>query len=84
MIASSDRTTQVALYNYALRGYEDKTGNLHPRSECDRPGAGQPRGRPPGDTPATVPLEAVIKRDSVNHKTTYEIKLPKAALGLTT
>jgi len=72
MIANSNRTAQVALYNYALGGVEGALGAVIVEGEEGAPG--QP---PPGVT------EAVVARNSVTKKTTYEIKLPKAALGLT-
>jgi hypothetical protein len=72
MIANSNRTAQVALYNYALGGVEGALGSVIVEGEEGAPG--QP---PPGVT------EAVVVRNSSTHKTTYEIKLPKAALGLT-
>ena len=67
MIASADRTAQVALYNYALGGVE---GNIGLVLESQFHEAG------PGGT------EAVITRNATTKKTTYEIKLPKASLGL--
>lgn len=73
MIASADRTTQVALYNYALGGVEGATGDVIVEHEAG----------PGGDPECNCATEAVIKRDAATHKTTYEIKLPKAALGLT-
>jgi len=72
MIADSTRTVQVALYNYALGGYEDNTGKF---IQTDGVIVNEEAG--PGGT------TAMITRDSVNHKTIYEIKLPKASLGLT-
>ena len=83
MIASADRTTQVALYNYALLGYEDKTGKFIPDPNAADPVLVNHEATPPGDTPCDCPTSAVIKRDSANHKTIYEIKLPVASLGLT-
>ena len=66
MIASADRTAQVALYNYALGGVDGALGAVIVEHEAG-----------PGGT------EAVITRNAVTKKTTYEIKLPKASLGLT-
>jgi hypothetical protein len=66
MIANSNRTTQVALYNYALGGTEDALGSVIVEHEAG-----------PGGT------TAVVTRDTNTHRTTYEIKLPKASLGLT-
>ena len=66
MIASEDRTAQVALYNYALGGIEGAVGDIIVNHEAG-----------PGGT------EAVVTRDSTTKKTTYEIKLPVDALGLT-
>ena len=67
MIASADRTAQVALYNYALGGVEGNLGSVIVEHEAG-----------PGGT------DAVITRDATTKRTTYEIKLPKASLGLTT
>ncbi|HEY5913686.1 MAG TPA: sugar-binding protein [Verrucomicrobiae bacterium] len=72
MIASADRTTQVALYNYALAGIETDPDLNNPTNIIVEHEAG------PGGT------SAVIRRDTVNKKTYYEIKLPAASLGLTT
>ncbi len=65
MIASADRKSQVALYNYALGGVEAATGEVIVQHEAG-----------PGGT------EAVITRNGTTKRTTYEIKLPKEALGL--
>ena len=85
-IADAARTNQVALYNYALGGYENASGTLVTNDPT-----GVPYGLlidhqagPGGDTACNCPTEAVIKRDFARKKTTYEIKLPKGALGLTT
>src|SRR4051812_39998270 len=78
MIANGARNAQVALYNFALLGYEDDQGNF-----VDQGGvtvqleAGAP-GQPSPGTP-----EAMIKRDHANHKTIYEIKFPVDSLGMT-
>jgi hypothetical protein len=74
MIADAARTNNVALYNYALSGVEDALGSVIVEHE---------RG-PGGDPVCACPTEAVITRNTNTHKTTYEIKLPKGALGLTT
>ncbi len=66
MIASADRTAQVALYNYALGGVESSLGSTIVMHEAG-----------PGGT------EAVVSRNSITKRTTYEIKLPKESLGLT-
>src|SRR5262245_59362900 len=66
MIASADRTQQVALYNYALGGTENNLGSTIVMHEAG-----------PGGT------EAVVTRNIVTKRTTYEIKLPMASLGLT-
>src|SRR5262249_24028851 len=79
MIASGDRTTQVALYNYALGGIETDANLNDPANIIVNHEAG-----PPCIADSTCLTEAVIKRNTTTHKTTYEIKLPKAALGLTT
>jgi len=73
MIASADRTQQVALYNYALGGVEGATGDVIIMHEAG----------PGGSEECNCATEAVIKRDAANKKTIYEIKLPKAAVGLT-
>ncbi|MBL9126987.1 MAG: hypothetical protein JNL97_05040 [Verrucomicrobiales bacterium] len=72
MIASADRTSQVALYNYALGGVEGSIGEIIVNHEAG----------PGGTEECACPTEAVIKRDPATKKTVYEIKLPKAALGL--
>jgi len=66
MIASADRTAQVALYNYALGGVETALGSTIVEHEAG-----------PGGT------EAIVSRNTNTHRTTYEIKLPAASLGLT-
>ncbi|PYJ85142.1 MAG: hypothetical protein DME22_10260 [Verrucomicrobia bacterium] len=85
MIADATRTTQIALYNYALGGYENATGTLVTTNS-----AGVPYGLlidheqgPGGDPACNCPTDAFIKRDSAKKKTYYEIKLPVASLGLT-
>ena len=72
MIADATRTQQIALYNYALGGVEGAIGDVIVMHEAG----------PATDEACNCATEAVIKRDAVKHKTTYEIKLPKAALGL--
>jgi hypothetical protein len=74
MIADAARTNIVALYNYALGGVEDALGSVIVEHE---------RG-PACIADGTCLTEAVVTRNTNTHKTTYEIKLPKAALGLTT
>jgi hypothetical protein len=73
MIASADRTQQVALYNYALGGVEGNLGDVIVNHEAG----------PAANPDCNCATEAVITRNAVTKKTTYEIKLPKAALGLT-
>ncbi|MHC1765747.1 MAG: sugar-binding protein [Verrucomicrobiia bacterium] len=73
MIASRDRAQQVALYNYALGGVEDALGDTIAEHEAG----------PGGDPACDCATEAVIKRNPTTKKTVYEIRLPKAALGLT-
>ncbi len=73
MIASGDRTSQVALYNYALGGIEGATTDVIIMHEAG----------PAGTEECNCATEAVVKRNEVTKKTTYEIKLPKAAVGLT-
>jgi len=72
MIASADRTQQVALYNYALGGVEGSIGEIIVNHEAG----------PGGNEECACPTEAVVKRDAAAKKTVYEIKLPKKALGL--
>src|SRR5215831_17782799 len=77
MIADATRTIQVALYNYALGGIEtdanlNDTNNIIVQHEAG-----------PTCTADTCATQAVIKRNTTTHKTTYEIKLPKESLGLT-
>jgi Concanavalin A-like lectin/glucanases superfamily/Carbohydrate family 9 binding domain-like len=78
MIADASRTTQIALYNYALAGIEtdanlNDTNNIIVNHEAG-----------PACTADTCATLAVITRNTNTHKTVYEIKLPKEALGLTT
>lgn len=73
MIAGAARTSQVALYNYALGGTEEGIGDIIVNHEAG----------PATDPACECATEAIIKRDTTKKKTTYEIKLPKAALGLT-
>jgi hypothetical protein len=83
MIADAARTNQIALYNYALLGYEDNTGKFIPDPNAANPVLVNHEAGPGGDSTCNCPTEAMITRDSVHHKTIYEIKLPKASLGLT-
>ena len=73
MIANAGRNQQVALYNYALGGVEGAVGDVIVNHEAG----------PATDSACGCDTEAVIKRNATTKKTTYEIKLPKAALGLT-
>src|SRR5438876_1191427 len=84
MIADATRTQQIALYNYALGGYEDNQGNLVPDPNLTNQIIVNHQAGPGGDPACNCPTTAVIKRDFAKKKTTYEIKLPKASLGLTT
>ncbi|MDB2347590.1 hypothetical protein OAV21_00520 [bacterium] len=68
MIANEDQDTQVALYNYALGGTETELGEIIVNHEA-RPEGG-------ADT------EAIVTRNVETKRTTYEIKLPKSAMGL--
>jgi hypothetical protein len=68
MVANDARDAQVALYNYALGGVEGDIGEIIVNHEA-RPADG-------ADT------EAIVVRDEENKRTTYEIKLPKSALGI--
>ena len=71
MIANDARDTQIALYNYALGGIENETGDVIVMHE-----AGPATGADAAQT------EAVIVRNSETKRTYYEIKLPKETLGL--
>jgi len=73
MIANGARTTQVALYNYALGGVEDALGDVIVNHEAG----------PAADAGCGCETEAIVKRDIVKKKTYYEIKMPAAAVGLT-
>ena len=73
MIADAARTNIVALYNYALGGTENNLGSVIVEHE---------RG-PATDAACGCATTAVITRNAATHKTIYEIKLPKASLGLT-
>src|SRR5947207_280288 len=74
MIADAARTNIVALYNYALGGYEDNQGNLVPDPNLpDQVMVDHqtlPNGNPsPGGDPAcNCPTTAVIKRDFAKKK----------------
>src|SRR5207247_398527 len=86
MIADATRTTQVALYNYALGGYEDNQGILVLTNSSGVSYGGVITNHEAGPTcitDGTCLTEAIVTRDSVNRKTRYEIKLPAASLGLT-
>jgi hypothetical protein len=72
MIADASRSSQVALYNYALGGTDDALGDVIVNHEAG----------PAANTDCACETTAVVKRDSVKKKTYYEISLPKAALGL--
>ncbi len=74
MIANAARDTQVALYNYALGGTEEALGDVIVMHEAG----------PAADSGCGCDTEAVIKRNTTTKRTTYEIKLPKASLGLAT
>ena len=79
MIANAERTQQVALYNYALGGVEEDENLNDPSNlvEGSRHEAG-----PPCALDGSCATEVAIKRNTTTKKTTYEIKLPKASLGL--
>ncbi len=88
MIADATRTQQIALYNYALGGYEDnilpnKNGNFVADTSLPDPIMINHEAGPAADPTCNCATTAVIKRDSVNKKTIYEIQLPAAACGLT-
>src|SRR5205814_5391386 len=68
----------------SINGYENSQGKFVPDPHLTDTVIVDHEADPGGDPACNCPTEAVIKRDSVKKKTTYEIKLPKAALGLTT
>ncbi len=70
MIASANQDEQIALYNYALGGTEEELGDIIVNHESRAPGSDG------------TDTEAVVKRNTETKRTTYEIKLPKATLGL--
>ncbi len=70
MIANEARDTQVALYNYALGGIETELGEIIVNHESRAAGSDE------------VDTEAVVVRNTDTKRTVYEIKLPKATLGL--
>lgn len=80
MIADAAQARQVALYNYALGGVEEDDNLNDPSNlvEANRHEAG-----PACVMDGTCATEVAITRDKTTHKTTYEIKLPKEALELT-
>ena len=82
MIADATRTQQIALYNYALGGYEDNQGTLVPDPNLPEQVMIHHEAGPACTAEGTCLTEAVIRRDHANRKTIYEIKLPKAALDL--
>ncbi len=71
MIANDARDTQIALYNYALGGIENETGDVIVMHEAG-----------PATGADATPTEAVIVRNAETKRTYYEIKLPKETLGL--
>jgi len=73
MVADATRTQQVALYNYALGGTEEALGDVIVEHQAG----------PAADPACGCDTQAIIKRNTTTKRTTYEIKLPKAALGLT-
>ena len=86
MIADETLTTQIALYNYALDGYEDSTGKfiVDPNAvDPTNPVIVNHEAGPAVDDTCGCATQAVVTRDGANHKTVYEIKLPAASLGLT-
>ncbi|MCP5517725.1 MAG: hypothetical protein H7A45_10780 [Verrucomicrobiales bacterium] len=74
MIANDARDTQVALYNYALGGIETALGDVIVMHEAG----------PATDAACECATEAVVVRNTTTKRTIYEIKLPKASLGLDT
>ena len=71
MIANDARDTQIALYNYALGGIENETGDVIVMHEAG-----------PATGADATPTEAVIVRNAETKRTYYEIKLPKETLGI--
>ena len=71
MIANDARDTQIALYNYALGGIENETGDVIVMHEAG-----------PATGADATPTGAVIVRNAETKRTYYEIKLPKETLGL--
>ena len=71
MIANANQDAQVALYNYALGGTDEELGEIIVNHEAPAADIGD------------FLTEAVVKRNTETKRTTYEIKLPKATLGLT-
>lgn len=76
MIANAARDKQIALYNYALGGYEDAKGLFVADANLADPVVVHHEAGPGG-------TEAIVKRDGAKKKTYYEIKLPASALDLT-
>jgi hypothetical protein len=72
MIANDARDTQVALYNYGLGGIETELGEVVILHEAG----------PATDAACDCETEVVIVRNTETKRTTYEIRLPKASLGL--
>lgn len=70
MIANESRDAQVALYNYALGGTDEELGEIIVNHEA-----------PAADIGDAL-TEAVVVRNTETGRTIYEIKLPKATLGL--
>jgi hypothetical protein len=73
MVANAARTTEFALYNYALGGVEGATLDVIVNHE--RGGAALEE--------CACATTGIVRRDAVAKKTYYEIKLPAAAVGLT-
>ena len=79
MIANANQDQIIALYNYALGGTEEELGeNIIVNHER----------RPPVDPeadpidPELLDTEAIVVRNTETKRTIYEIRLPKASLGL--
>lgn len=75
MIADATRTSQIALYNYALGGVEEDLAGMTPEDQKANVIIMHEAG--PGGT------DAVVTRDTVKKKTYYEITLPASSLGMT-
>ena len=79
MIANADQNQQIALYNYALGGIEEELGEDTIVNHERRPPV-DPEADP--IDPELLDTEAIVVRNTETKRTIYEIRLPKASLGL--